>query len=275
LTAEATKPEDLEAAAARLANFVAVVGVAAFSAFMMKGAKMAAPTMRAAMATAAAGKFGGFTAKHYQFFQWVAKMENRIIAVRDTNPLSTQWIERGFPAKPIEIKIKTSKTTGIVTAVTKEEIAEARFRNFYVVDPDGVPRITAHRSLKLPEPLDWPLEPGQVIDPRQLKPLVGDYDLLGVIDPGSPGRNIVQATSNGKMLFDWSSPDVDRIRSILNSFMDQPRVMHGSYDGFADVSTAGPVTVFFPDGSVTRLTSNQMVSIFYQWLGRRAVIKPE
>ena len=33
---------------------------------------------------------------------------------------------------------------------------------------------------------EWPLEPGQVIHPSQKKPLVGDYDLLGVIDPDAP-----------------------------------------------------------------------------------------
>jgi hypothetical protein len=275
LTADAKTDTDLDAAAQRLANFVAVVGVAVFSALVMKGAKRVAPTVRGAIATAAAGKFGGFTGTHFQYFQWVAKMENRIIAVRNTNPLSTHWIERGYPAKGIDIKIKTSKTTGIVTAVTKAEYQEARAAKYFVVDDDLVPRNSDGQALEFPTRPEWPLEPGQVIDAKQLKPLVGDYDLLGVIDPDAPGRNMVLATSNGKTLLNWTNPEVERIRSVLNSFMDQPRVMHGAHDGFADVSTAGPVTVFFPDQSVTHLTSSQMVSMFYLSMGRRAIIKPQ
>ena len=51
----------------------------------------------------------------------------------------------------------------------------------------------------------------------------------------------------------------------------QPRVMHGAYDGFADVSTAGPVTLFFPEGVVLEMTA-QEAAAFYQAIGRVSVI---
>ena len=47
--------------------------------------------------------------------------------------------------------------------------------------------------------------------------------------------------------------------------------MHGAYDGFADVSTAGPVTLFFPEGVVLEMTA-QEAAAFYQAIGRVSVI---
>lgn len=274
LTASATTSAELDRAAQLFANFVAVVGVAAFSALVLKGAKRAAPAGRAAIAGMAAKAYGGFTPSHYRVFQWVAKVENRIIAVRNTNPLSTPWIEKGFPAKPLDIKAHTSKTTGIVTSANATETQAARAAGYYVVDADGIPRNAAGVELKLSTRPDWPVEAGQIIDARQLKPLVGDYDLLAVIDPGATGRNIVLAADRGQTLSNWTNPETNRIAAALNRWMDQARVMHGAHDSFAEAATAGPSTVFFPDGSVLQLSTNEAIAMFYRQIGRASIIKP-
>ncbi len=275
VTANATSNRDLDTAASLLANFVATVGVAAFSYLVMKGAKRAAPTARAGIASLAAGRYGGLTPTHYRLFQLAARMHNRIIAVRNTNPLSTGWIERGYPAKPIAIKAHTSKTTGIVTAANPGEAQAARTFGYYVVDADGVARNATGQTLRLPGQTEWPLEPGQIIDAQKLRPLVGDYDLLGVIDPSARGRNIVLAADRGETLLNWTGPENQRIANSLNGMMDQPRVLHGAHDGFADVAAAGPSTVFFPDGYVLELTSSEAVAQFYRQIGRLPVIKPK
>ncbi len=275
LTASAKTSQDLDAAAALLANFVATVGVAVFSALLMKGAKAAAPSARAGIAGLAAAKYGGMTPAHYRIFQQVARLQNRIIAVRNTNPLSTKWIELGYPGKPITIKAHTSKTTGIVTTANAAEKQAARTFNYYVVDADGIARNASGQALKLPARTDWPLETGQVIDGRSLKPLVGDYDLLGVIDPTARGRNIVLATDRGETLLNWSGPENERVATAVNQMMDQPRVLHGAHDGFADVGSAGPSTVFFPDGFVLDLPTPEAVAQFYRSIGRQPIIKPK
>lgn len=275
LTAQATTSADLDRAAALLASFVATVGVAVFSALLMKGAKAAAPSARAGIASIAASKLGGMTPTHFRIFQQVAKLHHRIIAVRHTNVASTKWIELGYPAKPIAIKAHTSKTTGIVTAANADEVMAARTFNYYVVDADGIARNATGQALKLPPRTEWPLEPGQIIDGRQMKPLVGDYDLLGVIDPGAKGRNIVLAADRGETLFNWTNPENTRIAKALNDAMDQPRVLHGAHDGFAAVDSAGSATVFFPDGFVLELPTAEAVAQFYRQIGRAPIIKPK
>jgi hypothetical protein len=78
--------------------------------------------------------------QHFEQFQFVADHSQLIIIVRNTNPKSKFWIERGYPPKPKEIKCHTSKRTGKVTAVSSEEVSACRAANFYVIDADGVAR---------------------------------------------------------------------------------------------------------------------------------------
>ncbi len=280
LTVSAKSNSDLDQAARHLANFIAVVGVAAFLALVFKGAKKVAPKARSAVASAATTRTGGIASKHFRAFQDVARETNRIIGVRNTNPLSIPWIERGFPGKPMfpalgKNQPKTSKTTGIVIAEESTQVKEIQKSGYYVVESDGVARNVAGQELKFTTQPDWPVEPGQVIHPGQQKPLVGDYDLLGVIDPNAKGRNLVLAASNGKRLDDWSNPDVRRVADALNSRMDQPRVLHGAHDGYygakPNLSDAGGSTVFFPDGEVRNLTTSEEVAAFYRDISRKPI----
>ena len=83
----------------------------------------------------------GITFAHYGVFEQVANALDRVIIVRNTNLLSTPWIELGYPPKPRSIKIHTSHDTGKVTCVNADEIQKARAAGFYVIDADGFARI--------------------------------------------------------------------------------------------------------------------------------------
>jgi hypothetical protein len=152
----------------------------------------------------------GIPSTHFDQFLFAADKTGLIIIVRDTNPKSKFWIELGYPPKPKEVKCHTSKKTGKVTAVTPEEVAACRRANFYVIDADAVARRGPNDALskKFPFGTADQNEQGQVIDPRTNKALVGDYDLMGVVDPKAKGRNITLVWMNGIRVADFTSPDV-------------------------------------------------------------------
>lgn len=115
----------------------------------------------------------------------------------------------------------------------------------------------------------WKLEPGQVIDPEVQKPLVGDYDLMAVIDPRSPGRNIALVASEGNTLNDVNSPIVRNFSDKVNAKMDRPRVLHGAQDQYAGFR--GGATVFLPDGRAFFLPDADAVKEFYELIGRPTI----
>ena len=144
----------------------------------------------------------------------------------------------------------------------------ARREGFYVIDNDGVARRNPHDALQKTFPFNTPdmNEPGQVIHPKQQKALVGDYDLMGVIDPAAKGRVIALHSVGGVEVANRSNPDVARIINVLNGQMDQPRVMHGPQDLYK--SFRGACTAFLPNGLAWELTTEQCVREFYEKIGR-------
>jgi hypothetical protein len=99
---------------------------------------------------------------------------------------------------------------------------------------------------------------------------VGDYDLMGVVDPKAKGRNITLVWMNGIRATDFTSPDVERVRAMVNSRLDQPRVMHGAQDQFADFPEGG-ATAFFPNGLTWELKNGESIRGFYELLGRQTI----
>jgi hypothetical protein len=272
-TAHAHSEPDLDAAAEALAEFLAIAGVFLLTLRVGKVVKKAVP--KASGAVASAGKkLAGMLPEHFAAVQKVAREMNMIIAFRNTNPLAAQWIRLGFPGKPMSVKIKSSRTTGIVTATTAEEVAQAHKAGYFVVAEDGVPRGQAGEVLDLNKSL-WPIEKGQVVDGVTKKPLIGDYDLLGVIEPGSPGRNIVLAVKDGVPVADRTNPRTNKVIDALNKELDRPRVLHGAWDGFDEAAKAGEVTVFFPDGTVMELTTAEQITAWYAAIGRKSIVAPK
>ncbi|MBL8231922.1 MAG: hypothetical protein JNL98_25720 [Bryobacterales bacterium] len=117
----------------------------------------------------------GMTQPHFHAFRQAAEESKLILVVRNTNQHSTEWIAKGFPGKPIHIKVKTSKQTGIVTATQPEHWEQAYKHGYFVVDADGVARRSVTKAGKeVMEEIKvsggWPVEKGQVIDPVAKKP---------------------------------------------------------------------------------------------------------
>ncbi|MCA9194564.1 MAG: hypothetical protein KDB03_22490 [Planctomycetales bacterium] len=290
LTYNARSSSDLDTAAKHLSNFIAVVGVAAFIALVTKGAakrvnlaKAAATRILVRMATAVEA---GMTPNHFQSILKVAMNPKnpRIILFRKTNPKSVQYIERGFPPKPKEIKVKTGEHSGIVTATDPGEISKVRTtvdpnsgKKYYTVDSNGR---TATNGDGLTIDLDvnqWPVETGQVIDPTSKKPLVGDYDLFDVFDPQvlagnkPPNQgNLVLATSDGKFVDDFTNPEVRQVVSDLNDAIGSRRVMHGHHAAYDSIENLKPdelISVFMPDGNVFSMNKEALLQ-FYKKIGR-------
>ncbi len=291
LTYTARTEDDLEKAATHLANFIAVVGVAAFMALVARGAKRYTPKARKlrGLARAASAADAGMPATHFRVFARVASDANRprILLVRKTNPASVKWIERGFPAKPKEIKMKTGKVSGIVTCKDAGEVAKAKNtlrhgsgKQYFVVDDTGRTASNARAETIDLSNADWPVEPNQVIDPVAKKPLVGDYDLMGVIDPNAKGRNLALAVDNvanqragkeaGTLADDFSNTEITKVAREVNKGLDQPRVLHGSHEAFDSIDNldAGETVVgFFPDGRAFAFDRTGLKE-FYETIGR-------
>jgi hypothetical protein len=214
----------------------------------------------------------GMPPDHFTSFQAAAQELGLIIIVRNTNQKSRQWIEKGYPPKPMTIKCHTSSKTGKVTATTPAEVAQCRAAGFYVLDSDGVARRARNDALPMQFPFNTPEmnEEGQVIDPVQKKALVGDYDLMGVVDPAAPGRNLVLVASNGIRMSNLISPDVEKARAAVNRRLDQPRVMHGAQDQFGGFVESG-AAAFFPNGLVWELKDGESVRGFYDLIKRQPI----
>jgi hypothetical protein len=214
----------------------------------------------------------GMTLAHFAVFQRVAEKENRIIVVRNTNTKSTPWIQLGYPPKPKSLEpLHTSPKTGKVTATNEEERQRARREGFYIIESDGIARRRPHEALQKRFAFNTAEmnESGQVIHPQEQKALVGDYDLMGVIDPDAKGRVLTLHSVNGVAVENRTNPDVAAVIKLLNSQMDQPRVMHGPQDLYK--SFRGPCTAFLPNGLVMELTTEQKVREFYELIGRETI----
>lgn len=289
LTYSAESESELESAATHLSNFIAVVGVAAFIALLTRGTgkkiKVKA-TPKKGMIRAAGMADAGMLSSHFNAIRKVAMNANRprIILFRKTNPNSLKYIERGFPPKPKEIKVKTDPNSGIVTCQSTDEVAEVRKaidpdsgKQYYTVDRGRTTATNgAGESIDL-NGSDWPKEVGQVIDPKTKKPLVGDYDLFDVFDPkviagkktGNQG-NLVLATKDGRFVDDFTNPEVRRAVEELNQAVGSRRVMHGhhgAYDSIDNLKAAEVITVFLPDGNVMALDKVALKEL-YEKIGR-------
>ncbi|MCA9009801.1 MAG: hypothetical protein KDB01_08645 [Planctomycetaceae bacterium] len=270
-TATAQTEADLDSAATHLAQFIASVGVAIFFLIVARNGKPLANRAATAMGgvLAANATRAGMLGHHAEAFANAAKSMQRFILVRFTNQGSTKWIQRGYPAKPMCIKAKTHSETGIVTigkdpAKAPQETMEALTNGYYVVDADLVARGTGGKILALPKQTEWPLQRGQVIDPLSQKPLVGDYDLMGVVDPLNPGQNISLSTSGGISVADRTNPMVKRVADFVNSLIGEKRVMHGAHDQYGGLDDAGEgIIVFEPNGESKILSTLGEIRDYY------------
>ena len=121
----------------------------------------------------------------------------------------------------------------------------------------------------------WQVKPGQVIDPMLKKPVVGDYDLLGVAPLKSPGSNVAAVPSD-LAKGDWTGPYVQKYADAANKNLGYPpRVLHGAQDQFAGNAkymglTDDTAYAIFPDGKVVIMNGKAEQQSFYASIGRVA-----
>jgi hypothetical protein len=215
-----------------------------------------------------------------------AAKEAQVIAMfRANKAVAIPLIRQGAHGKPMWAKFKTSKETGVLTAATKEEIETAYKNGAFVVHADQVARRTARRVTmqngkevieEVPLNGNWKVEPGQVVM-KDGKPIVGDYDLLGVAPIKSPGRNI-NVVPEDAVFGNWTGPDVEKYRKAVNPKLDKPRVLHGAQDGYGGKPEYRGLTddtayAVFPDGRTYIMEGRQAQQNFYDALGRQAKSK--
>ena len=225
----------------------------------------------------------GITTAHFTVFKEVATELNYIILVRRGKPACIPWIERDYPAKPLDISMaKTSESTGKVTCRGPEQVIQAQQAGYYVLQMAG-PRheLRAFNPLRAPETLPLEYLPntseinqeGQVIDPLSGLALTGDYDLLGVIDPAATGRALTLVSSaNGRreapngMVYERTNPLATKATHRLNGRLGRrPRIMHGPHDlKFAlDENNADGCTAFYPGDQVYFIPTVNDLKEFY------------
>jgi hypothetical protein len=215
----------------------------------------------------------GITPRHFKAFQDAARETNLVAVVRNGNEVAIPLIEKGCPGKPkIFEPFNTSKSTAILTATTAAD-KELVLKSKYILISDSkvaVRRLPngAMEQVELQNPF-WQLEPGQVIDPALKKPVVGDYDLMGVFSPDNPGQNIALHSVAGEKLKNMTSPLVDKLSQAVNTKFDMARVLHGAQDQYAGFRKGA--TAFFPDGVVVYMETEEEVKALYDAVGRQPI----
>jgi len=214
-----------------------------------------------------------------------AAHETEVVAIfRANKEVARKLIEKGSPGKPMFFKFKTSKDTGVLTAETAEDIAKVRQHGYFLIEADGVARRTVMKQGKeVVEELPlkntyWTVEKGQVIDPVLKKPVVGDYDLLGVAPLKSPGSSVA-GVPDDVAGGNWTGPWVEKYaeaanRRFVGKAGNPPRVLHGAQDQYQGIAKYQGLTddtayAVFPDGRVVMLHGKEQQQAFYDAIGRR------
>jgi hypothetical protein len=218
----------------------------------------------------------GIPPEHLSKMIEAARDTDSIAIFRANKPAAIPLIREGAVPKPKYFTFKSSPRTGVLMATEPDHIATAYRNGYFVVDADGVARntvggVTKELPLKSPS---WTLEKGQVIAPNG-KPVVGDYDLLGVMPRQSPGSNVVGVPKDPAK-GDWMGPYVDRYSKALNPKLDQARVLHGAQDQFSHAQFGGltddTAYAVYPDGSVYVMEGRAAQEEFYKAYGRQTIM---
>jgi hypothetical protein len=223
----------------------------------------------------------GIPSEHYDAMVAAARETDVIAIFRANKDVAIPLIRKGSPGKPMIFKFKTSKDTGVLTAQTADDIALVEKHGYFLMGVDGVARRKIMKEgkevveeLRFKNPY-WKVEKNQVIDPTLQKPVVGDYDLLGVAPLKSPGSSVAGVPKDIET-GDWTGPWVQKYAAAANKQMgNPPRVLHGAQDQYGGVPkymglTDDTAYAVFPDGRVHIMTGKQAQQEFYDAIGRKS-----
>jgi hypothetical protein len=220
----------------------------------------------------------GIPAEHLPKMVEAARTTNVVAVFRANKKEAIELIRRGAHGKPRWAKFKSDPNTGVLTANSWPEAASAHMNGFYTVADDCKTMVRmvngVRKEATLPKDPFWPVKPNQVIHPDG-KPVVGDYDLLGVIPIEAPGRNIVLVPRD-PFKGDWIGPDVARYKDAVNNLLDKPRVLHGAQDGFHNPVFGGftddVAYAVFPNGNTLVMSGKLEQKAFYDAVGRQTAV---
>jgi hypothetical protein len=218
----------------------------------------------------------GIPEEHLTKMSEAAKETKSIAVFRANKSAAIPLIRKGAVPKGKYFTFKSSPRTGVLMATEPEHVATAYRNGYFVVDADGVARNTAGgvtKELQLKNPF-WTVEKGQVIAANG-KPVVGDYDLLGVMPLESPGSNVVGVPED-PMKGDWMGPYVEKYAKAVNGKFDQPRVLHGAQDQFSHAKYGGLTNdtayAVLPDGSTYVMEGRAAQAEFYKAYKRQTIM---
>jgi hypothetical protein len=256
-TVAAKTERDFDRAADFLAKFISAVGLGVFMALLTRRGRMKAGTKKPVRSVGAivplrlGADQAGMLPRHAEVFMQLAQQTRQLVAVRWSKQacIKKGWVQKKYPAKPKGIDAKTSAETGIVTIIEDadkpEYLSQAYNMGYYVVEKVGQRLLAKNKSgatLMLPQRTEWPLRAGQIIDGKKMKPLTGDYDLMFVVDPKSPGRNL---TIKEALTGNSTNPATREVRTLFNQLAGDNRVMHGAHDAYGTIEKAGDGIIVF------------------------------
>jgi hypothetical protein len=220
----------------------------------------------------------GIPEEHFRAMVDAAKEAQVIAMFRANKPKAIPLIRKGAHGKPMWAKFKTDEKTGVHKAKNPGELYAAHANGHFTVTPDGKSAYRmvngARVDMELIKPPFWEVKPGQVLAPDG-KPVVGDYDLLGVAPVKSPGSNVNLVPDN-VAYGDWNGPWVKKYAEAVNrkGRLDEPRVLHGAQDGYGGNPkymglTDDTAYAVFPDGRTYIMEGRKAQQAFYDALGRQ------
>lgn len=224
----------------------------------------------------------GIPEEHLRHMIDAAKEANVIAIFRANKEAAIPLIRKGAHGKPMWAKPpwKSDPKSGILTAADAKQIDVVHRNGHFVAAGDGyayrsVPGQATPEKIKVDANFTSEVKEGHVLA-RDGKPIVGDYDLLGVAPVKSPGRNITVVPDDVEY-GNWTGPDVEKYRAAVNrkGRLDEPRVLHGAQDGYGGNPqhmglTDDTAYAVFPDGRTYVMEGRQAQQEFYDALGRQA-----
>jgi hypothetical protein len=193
-----------------------------------------------------------------------------IVFIREAKLKGMEWIRRGYPAKPREIKAGTDEDIGLVVAKTADEINEALAAGHFVVSK-GRAR-NGSLVAEIGDAPEWGHMPdGLIIDKKTMKPFTSDFDVGAIVNPSSTGQNLTLVKTGGKgdasvYVKDYSDPGERAMIDIMNQHMGGlnggGRLKHGPDDKFGTTVRKDRHIAFLPDGTMVILEQNE----FKKWM---------
>jgi hypothetical protein len=205
----------------------------------------------------------GIAPAHWRVLVRYSAEKDYVLALRTGKRAAVRWIEQGFPAKPLELKIKVDRELGLLMARTPEARDEAWRNGRPVLEPDpSRPRMLAARIAARdawpghrfdPGHLPW-ARAGVVLDPATRLPITSDYDLAAVVDTVTFHYDWIYGSMAGGR--NRTNHMIEAIARDLNRRFGNRRIVHGTeaqYSGSMAHDDDDEIVIFHPNGDVQHL----------------------